>query len=223
VSLRAQAYERLTTNERARWVNSSPKLDVIPEVAVARALIDASSGRAHGLELTLTRLRADHVEWGIGYTLSKVFDRVGTIEIPRDVDQRHALQADWAFHPTSNTWRLAVSGMWHSGRPYTPISIVVDTITNTPTSLSLSTVDEAGAVNSARTPAYHRFDARWTRYFDTRHGRVMVFAEVFNLLNTKNSRGMVPSFSVLGRRVTVSSEPQEMIGRLPTVGVTWEF
>jgi hypothetical protein len=51
----------------------------------------------------------------------------------------------------------------------------------------------------------------------------MVFAEVFNLLNTKNSRGMVPSFSVLGRRVTVSSEPQEMIGRLPTVGVTWEF
>jgi hypothetical protein len=190
------------SNERARWINTGPRLDALPELAVDRALLDASVGRTQGAELTFARRRADHFEWSAGYTLSRSTDDVQGVTIPRAVDQRHAVSLDWAVHPTSNAWRLAVAGVWHSGRPYTPDGVVVDTLINTPNQFSITPVYLLGAINSLRTPSYYRIDARWTRYVDVGHARLMLYAEVFNVLNTKNSRG-----SRLGESQRPASEP----------------
>jgi outer membrane cobalamin receptor len=223
LSFRAQTYERVMSNERARWINTGPLLDALPELAIDRALLAASVGRSQGAELTLARHRADHIEWSAGYTLSRSTDDVQGVTIPRAADQRHAVVLDWAFHPTSNAWRVAVAAVWHSGRPYTPNEVVVDTVVDTPNQFSISPVNQLGAVNSLRTPSYHRIDARWTRYVDVGHGRLIVFAEVFNVLNTKNSRGSMTSVNLIGRQVSLTSQPEETIGRFPTLGLTWEF
>jgi len=58
-------------------------------------------------------------------------------------------------------------------------------------------------LNSGRLRSYKRVDARWTRYFDTRRGRVSVCGEVYNLFDNVNARGMWTQLQVRGRAILV--------------------
>jgi hypothetical protein len=149
LSLRTQVYTRRMTNQRAKWINVSSRTDILSELAFDRTQIVPGIGHARGLEVILSRKRADHLEWGAAYTLSKATDDIAGVSVPRSFDQRHTVQADWALHPTSNKWRLTVAGVWHSGRPYTPERLVVDTLD--PRTLALRTVPTLGDANSAST------------------------------------------------------------------------
>jgi hypothetical protein len=223
LDLRLQAYERRTTRQRPQWVNVTATIDGAPEVAYDRVLIHPGLGLARGVELSVGRDRSKRVDWNLAYTLAKVVDDVGGVTVPRSVDQRHAINADWALHPVSNRWRLTLAGMWHSGWPYTPDLVRVDTLTDTPQQFSVFTIRELGLINSERAPAYGRVDVRWTRWFDTRRGRVMLFADVFNLFGKHNVRGSYTNISINGRTVSLSEGRRESIGRLPTIGFSWEF
>ena len=57
----------------------------------------------------------------------------------------------------------------------------------------------APSAQLCRLRSYKRVDARWTRYFDTRRGRVSVFGEVHNLFDSVNARGMWTQLQVRGR------------------------
>jgi hypothetical protein len=186
-------------------------------------LIRPGLGLARGVEFALGRDRSTHADWNVAYTIAKVTDDIGGVAVPRSYDQRHAINVDWAVHPVSNKWRLTLSGLWHSGWPYTPDLVRVDTITNTSQTFSVFTERELGLLNSQRTPAYNRVDARWTRYFETRRGRVMFFADIFNLFDRHNVRGSYTNVGISGRAVSVSEGERVSIGRLPTVGFSWEF
>jgi len=61
----------------------------------------------------------------------------------------------------------------------------------------------APSAQLCRLRSYKRVDARWTRYFDTRRGRVSVFGEVHNLFDSVNARGMWTQLQVRGRGVLV--------------------
>jgi hypothetical protein len=143
--------------------------------------------------------------------------------MPRALDQRHALHGDWSFRPASNAWRLSVGGVWHSGWPYTPTKLVLDTLVNSANQFVLHADRSVGELNSARLPNYHRVDARFTRYFDTARGRLSVFAEVYNLLGTTNVRGFWKHIDAQGRDVRVVTGEVNQWPRLPLAGLTWEF
>jgi hypothetical protein len=146
-------------------------------------------------------------------------------DVPRLTDQRHSARVDWSYHPASNRWRLSVASMWHTGRPFTPQVADVDTVLADPKVYWLIMTRRAGALASERLPDYRRVDARWTRFFDTRRGRVSVFAEVFNILDTRNVGAYYTNADVdAGRRqVRLYRVSDEMIPRLPTAGIAWEF
>jgi hypothetical protein len=134
------------------------------------------------------------------------------------------VHGDWSYRPTSNKWRLSVAWIWHSGWPYTPAVVHIDTLENSSTRLNLFATWHPGEINSARLPAYHRTDVRWTRFFETRAGQVALFAEVYNLLNAKNPRGYHTNLHIDNqRRVILTRGSESNIPRLPVVGVTWEF
>ena len=78
-------------------------------------------------------------------------------------------------------------------------------------------------LNSGRLRSYKRVDARWTRYFDTRRGRVSVFGEVHNLFDSVNARGMWTQLQVRGRGVLVVTGERTQWPRLPLAGLSWEF
>jgi hypothetical protein len=164
------------------------------------------------------------VLWSTGYALASVTDRIAGRTVPRSIDQRHTITGDWAYRSKSNKWRFSTAGVWRSGWPYTPPILTVDTVANTPTLFDIVVTRSPGELNSERLPSYRRIDARWTRFIDTRNGRVALFLEVYNLLDAKNRRGYSTNINVdRNRQVSFPREGQDWLPRLPTFGITWEF
>ena len=223
LAARIEAYDRRTRDAHPEFLNAGGDILLFPEISWDRVLVDRSAGRDRGLELQASRANAGRADWSVSYALASSKDVVGGQLIPRCIDERHAVHADWSYRPTSNAWRLSVGGVWHSGWPYTPTVLTVDTLENTDRSFAVRESRSAGALNSARLPSYRRVDARWTRYFDTRHGRVSVFGEVYNLLDNTNVRGKWKWLRVQGRGVVVETENLTAWPRLPLAGLTWEF
>ena len=134
---------------------------------------------------------------------------------------------DWSAHPVSNAWRLSLSGMWHTGWPYTPDVARIDTVPRTARDTSLYTLYSRGPLFSQRVSAYHRIDARWTRFIDTRSGRVSLFLEVYNLLNNRNLRerytDVTYHFNQGKYSYTYGQSSRDQLPRIPSFGINWEF
>jgi hypothetical protein len=223
VVARVEAYERRLTNARGRYMNLGGDLWLFPELLWDRTLVERTAGRDRGVELQLARSNAERTDWSVGYALSSSTDEIDGRTVPRTFDQRHAVHADWSLHPRNNSWRLSVGGLWHSGWPYTPTNLSVDTVKNTPTELAITTWRTPGELNSARLRSYHRVDVRWTKYFHTQAGRLAVFGEVYNLFGTVNPRGYWRDAKVNGRQVTLTSGEINQWPRLPVAGFSWQF
>jgi hypothetical protein len=223
VTARVEAYDRRTTNARPLYTNSSAELWTFPEIMWDRMRVDRTESRDHGIELQVARSVGGLIDWSLGYALASSNDLVDGRWAPRALDQRHALHGDWSLRPVSGAWRLSVAGVWHSGWPYTPTKLVLDTLANSPSQFILQVNRSVGDLNSQRLPSYHRVDARFTRYFDTTRGRLSAFAEVYNLLGTKNVRGLWKRVEARGRNVQVVTGEVDQWPRLPLVGLTWEF
>lgn len=223
LSARVEAYDRRLSNLRPRFVSTGPGVEVFPEINWDRVRVDAERGRARGAELLLSHDDGRRVLWSAGYALASVTDRIDGRNVPRNTDQRHTITGDWAYR--SRKWRLSVATVWHSGWPYTPELLVVDTVANTPNRFDVEPTSIPGELNSGRLPWYRRVDARWTRFIDTRNGQVALFLEAYNLLDSRNRRGYSSNLFIDGRsrRVFVTRRDQSWIPRLPTFGITWEF
>jgi len=223
VTARVEAYDRHTTNARPTYTNASAEITTFPEISWDRMRVDRSESRDRGIEFQAGRSAEGLMDWSIGYALASSNDLVDGRWTPRALDQRHALHGDWSLRPASNAWRLSVGGVWHSGWAYTPTNLVLDTLVNSSYQVVLHPDRSIGELNSQRLPNYHRVDARFTRYFDTRGGRLSVFAEAYNLFGTKNVRGFWKHVDTNGRDVQVATGEVEQWPRLPLMGLTWEF
>ncbi len=223
ITARVEAYDRHTTNARPLYTNSSADILTFPEIMWDRFRVDRTESRDRGVELQVGRSGYGPMDWSVGYALASSNDLVDGAWAPRAMDQRHALHGDWSLKPVSNAWRLSVGGVWHSGWPYTPTKLVLDTLVNTPGQFVLHADRSVGDLNSQRLPNYHRVDARFTRYFDTSHGRLSAFLEAYNLLGTRNVRGLWKHIEAYGRDVQVVTGEVDQWPRLPLVGLTWEF
>ena len=113
--------------------------------------------------------------------------------------------------------------MWHSGWPYTPTDLTPVTLVNDAGQLVARPMRSIGWLNSERLPSYRRVDARFTRYFESSHGKLSAFFEAYNLLGTRNVRGLWKQAEVNGRSVQVVVSEVDQWPRLPLAGLTWEF
>jgi hypothetical protein len=223
VSARVEAYERRLSRQRPRFVNWTAATELFPEIEFDRIELRPGAGRARGLEMVLARSAGARTDWSASYALASATDRLQDRDVPRALDQRHAARADWSYHPASNRWRLSLAGTWHSGWPYTPTLTRVDTLVDTPTLLDVQVERAPGAIRSARVPAYRRVDARWTRYVDTRRGRLTLYAEVYNVLGTRNVRSYFTNVDVQDRVLALRPGSNAWLPRLPAVGASWDF
>ena len=223
MSARAEVYERQLTHARAKYANVGGDLWLFPELLWDRTLIDRTAGRDRGVELQLSRKDARRSDWSVSYALASSMDEIGGAWVPRSFDERHAVHGDWSFHPVNGSWRLSLGGVWHTGWPYTPTVLHVDTVSTSPTDLAITTWRTPGALNSLRLRPYHRVDVRWTKYFHPAAGLLSVFGEVYNVLGTVNPRGFWRDAQVRDGQVVLTTGEIHQWPRLPVAGFSWQF
>jgi hypothetical protein len=185
-------------------------------------LVPAAAGRSRGVEMVLSRDGGRRVDWTASYVVSTATQLVNGAWIPRVTDQPRAFNADWSFHPIGNAWRLTMSAVWHSGWPYTPDLVQIDTVGTAPQQ-GIFTSRRPGELYSQRVPPYKRLDARWTRFIDTNRGRVSLFIEVYNLLNNDNLRDRYTDVFVNRLSVRYVTADRSFFPRIPSFGINWEF
>jgi outer membrane cobalamin receptor len=220
---RVNAYDRTLTWNRSRYVNASSAITPFPEVSYDRLRIPPGTGRARGVELAVSDGGGANVEWSASYALAEAVDHIAGRDVPRATDQRHTAHVDWSWHPASNAWRLAIAGTWHTGTPDTPDIVLIDTLVNTPTQLTISSKWKPGLLYSERVPDYRRLDVRWTRFITTSRGRASLFVELYNALGAENVRGYYTNVGITGHTVQLVRGTRTQLPRIPSAGFTWEF
>jgi hypothetical protein len=144
--------------------------------------------------------------------------------IPRPTDQPRAVRGDWSIHPTNNRWRLSLSAVRHTGWPFTPQRLDIDTIGFGTASPYLWVTRMTGDLYSERAAAYQRVDGRWTQFIDTHSGRIALFVDVYNLLNNSNMRETYNDIFISQRlTVTYLGRAKMSLPRIPSFGINWEF
>jgi hypothetical protein len=219
---RVEGYQRKIDQPRPRYVNlGNPLTESFPEMLDDRRLIAPDESEARGLELFVKQSGASQVEWSASYALAEARDHLNGVWVPRLIDQRHTVYLDLAYRP-NRKWRLSGAWQYHTGWPYTPFTFELDTLRDG----RVAVTRVFGPLNSERLADYHRLDFRVTRHFTTRHGRLSVFLDIFNAYDRTNSRALdffIFTADAEGRQVSVGTQQDELLPRLPSFGVVWEF
>jgi len=218
VALRAELYERRTTQPRPYWDNPILIYSIFPEIQSDRLRFAPTSNRARGLEL----LAARHVErgfgWSASYALAVADQLVASRTIPVPRDQRHTLYADASYAPNAK-WRFSAAWQYHTGWPATDVSYTLIPLNNNRRLLQRV----IGPAYAEQLPAYHRLDLRATRRWALRHGELRGFADVFNAYDHQNILGYDYSAVVQGAAATTARKPKDLLPILPSVGLEWQF
>ena len=221
-SLRAEVYDRTIDDLRSRYASGDGRVFPISEADYALAFIDATQARERGVELTLERVGSAHVDWSVSYVRSSATQLLNGAWTPRPTDQPHAFHADWSYHPSSNRWRLSLSGQRRSGWPFTPETARIDTVA-VQNGTSIYVTQVPGPLYSRRAAAYQRVDLRWTSFLDRPQGRFSFFIDIYNLLNNANERDRFASVSFFQSRVAIGEAARLSLPRIPSLGLNWEF
>jgi outer membrane receptor protein involved in Fe transport len=218
--LHAAAYRKITEAPRVRFENLFDPLGFFPEADGDRVRIAPDEARAEGLELLFSSPEGGKLSWWGGYTLASVEDHVDGTWVPRSWDQRHTLNLGLSLRPWAG-WEFTVAGLYHSGRPTTPVAATSRTLPDG----SLEIEPILGPRNSDRLPVYHRLDLRIVRSVWFKGSELRAFLNVTNLLDRKNVC-CVKSFDFVptgNSGVHVQRNDRHGLSRLLTFGVSWTF
>ena len=218
ISVRAEAYERLTTRLRPRWENLDNGYDIFPEAQSDRVLLNPTEARARGLEFLVAGRANPKLTWNASYALARTEELLAGRWVPRARDTRHTLYADVTYAPNSR-WQFSAAWQFHTGWPTTDVVYSLPTLSNGRRVL----VSANGPVYGLRLPDYHRLDLRVTRRVKLSKGDLRVFLDVFNAYDRTNLVGYQHSVTVTGTVVTDARKPREQLPLLPSAGVAWEF
>jgi outer membrane receptor protein involved in Fe transport len=218
-SLRLEAYQRLLSDPLPEYRRVARNMGALWEEAlVDRVFVHPERGMAEGLELFVKSPAGGRFTWSGSYALSRVEEKVSGEWIPRPFDQRHAVNLQVVFRPTAD-WSIAAGWIYHSPWPYTEVKFRLnETIRGQPFFFRYT-----DALNQGRLPPYKRVDFRASRKFRLGRSDLLLYVDVFNLLNRENALDYEQSpLWADGRWITNQSLfPQLMI--MPSIGLKWTF
>jgi len=212
-SLRVEAFLKNIRQVRPRFENLYDPLATIPELMPDRIRLDPTQAQAHGVEISADR-SAGAWNWWASYTWSEVTDQIDGRDEYRSWDQRHALQAGFAWQ--GEQWNFSAAASVHSGWPWTDLYLE---------EIGIGPDDEPiyeatpGPRNANRLPAFSSLDLRLSRRFKLRRGTLLAFFEVSNVLNRQNVCCIDWDIDDDGLEHSLDY----WMPLLPAVGILWEF
>ncbi len=218
LAMRAEVFEKLYDDLRARPENLLNPYEMIPEAELDRILLHPQSARIYGAELTLSGEPTDTFSWRFGYAWMRARDTFDTYTAPRSWDQTHTLNGsmNWIL----GDWNLNVFATAHTGWPTTPVAFEVVEGVYGPTILA-----DVGQRNSDRLSTYSRVDVRLSRARQLSNGELTYFFELYNALSQENQCCVDDDLESYQQRVGVryNAVYNDWLPLLPSFGVTWTF
>ena len=213
LKLRIESYRKEYRRLSPRFENVFNPLVLLPELEFDRVRLDPSRARAEGVEV-LIKLEPIG-RWGawLGYTHSRVADRIDNRDVRRSWDQRDALSAGLSF--SSAAWSIGAAYTYHTGWPMTGVDIV-------------PAVDEGeraviGLRNAQQFRDFNSLDVRVTRAFPLSRGVLDVFVEVTNALSQTNPCCTEYVVRRDDRGLNVRADTDDWLPLVPSAGVLWRF
>jgi hypothetical protein len=217
VTLRAEVYRKDYEHPLWRYENLLNTLVVLPELKPDRILIAPEESLAEGAEVSL-RYEKDAFSGWVGYTHSRVVDRIGGESFHPSWDQRDYTSGGLSWR--GRRWEASLAASWHRGWPTTAVELV--TLEDVP----LVAAEKRNAENLSD---YARIDLRVARRFDIgAAGELTAFLEVSNV--AKRSNDCCVEYELededdSGEEVPVflDVEPRPSLPLIPSLGVLWKF
>ena len=230
LSLRSGAYHKRMTKLQDEYYSFHDIDEFFPEARSDLVRLSLKDGTSRGIETYLKYDTGNKLSWWLSYVLSESTDDVAEIhfdgslikktgELPRAWDQRHTLNID-ANYRLSDAWHFNVTWKQRSGWPNTDFE--VGRLQREDGTFAY--YQQRGVFRGTRVPSYQRFDARINRHFYTSRGKTSVFLHVINLLNHENVIRYdhdLAEESAETFRADIESEA--WFGRIPFIGMSWEF
>jgi vitamin B12 transporter len=218
-SLRVEAYQRLLFDPLPEYRQLARTMGALWEETLnLRVPVRPERGRAQGVELFAKGPAGGRFSWSASYALSTSEEEVSGEWVPRPFDQRHAFNLQVAYRPTAD-WSVALGWIYHSPWPFTEIAYHFgETIWGQQFASAYADV-----LNQGRLTPYKRIDFRASRRLRLGRSDLLLYVDVFNLLNRENTLDFEQGVSwVDGRWVSNHSlTPQLMI--MPSLGLKFSF
>jgi hypothetical protein len=218
--LRVDSYYRELTDVQPRYENLFNLVELFPETEPDRITIAPDSARSRGVEVLVRAAPERVLTWWASYAWSSAEDVVAGVSTPRSWDQTHAVKFLVGYR-LEQRWWISLSGSAHTGWPTTPASGRVVTLPDGSTELE----EVLGPRNSDRFDDYLRLDAKASRTFPVRKGRLRLDLQIVNLLDTDNTC-CVDEFvltSAANGAVDVRRLDDYWLGITPSFSILWEF
>ena len=218
-SLRLEAYQRLLSDPLPEYRRVPRNLEPLWEESLARRIfVRPQRGRAEGVELFVKSAPGHRLTWSGSYALAKSEENVDGDWVPRPYDQRHAVNLQVAFRPTPD-WSIAASWIYHSPWPFTRVSFLPrETIHGAPYADTY-----VGLLNQGRLTTYKRVDFRASRRLRFGRSDVLLYVDVFNLLNRENAFDYQQDAIWTGSEWITRYELTPQLLIMPSLGLKWTF
>jgi len=174
------------------------------------AFASSLDGTSRGVDLLVERRAPNGPSGWVGYTFSRTryHDTQTGERFDGDHDQRHTLNA---FVRQRVSYRFTVSAKLRVGSNFP----LVGYFAGNARGLTLSDVR-----NQVRLPTYLRLDLQANRTFTFKTKRLTLFIEVMNVTNRRN---LAQADGTISSNLTASRFADQVIPRLPSVGMLIEF
>ena len=241
VHARLDGYTKDITRISDGYQNLRDPWEVFPEARNDVVFIDYDDANARGIELFLKYDQGRRVSWWFSYALARaeetirdlefdglLVERTGTLR--RLNNQDHTVYCDVNYRP-ARQWHVNLSWQYYTGWPLTTYTYHTNHGYSDPPPPDLHMAAAHHAFRAEDYPAYHRMDVRINRDFQMRRGILRVYLHVINLYNRENLR----KFDVDSRNDDDMLMPDgeggyqyfrddtTWFGRLPVLGLSWEF
>ena len=241
IHARLDGYYKDITRMSDTYQNLRDPWEVFPEARNDDVLLRLDGARAAGVELFLKYDEGDRVSWWLSYARAKAEEKVSGIEFDGLLEERtgwlrrinnqdHTIYADVNYRPTTR-WHLNLSWQYHTGWPLTTYTFVANRPYSDPPAPDLHMAAAHNGFRAADYPAYHRMDIRVNRDVVVGGQDLKVYLHVINLYNRENLR----KFDVDTRNDEEMLVPDGQgsfqyfrddttwFGRIPVLGVSWDF
>jgi outer membrane cobalamin receptor len=202
---RVEVYQKTYEDLNRRFENVFERVSLLPELLPDRFAVDPSNATTRGVELSIEGAR-DRFAWWANLALARTKERLANGWFMRSWDQRRSVKAggEWS----GQKWVVTTNLAYRSGWPISNLLVVNGSLL-------------ADDYNAVRLPDFSSADIRASRSVDVARGAVNWYIEISNLFDHPNycclsyEAGTMPD--------VVLTEYDELLGRVPNLGVRWQF